>query len=103
VDGASNRVDLTGIVTDLGPLRHTPAGIAVIDFAIQHDSVMHEAGAPRQVSARIEAVAFDTLARLLSGAALGRAVRASGFLAARSRRSTRPVLHVTQLEFIEGD
>jgi primosomal replication protein N len=57
----------------------------------------------RKVAVEIEALAFEAQARLIAGAALGRALRARGFLCAKSARSKKPVLHVTQIEFAEGD
>jgi primosomal replication protein N len=55
------------------------------------------------VSAELGAVAFEAQARLIAGRPLGTALRLAGFLAARSRRSKRLVLHVTNMEFVEGD
>jgi len=47
-------------------------------------------------------VAFDSQARLMAGAKLGVQAKFQGFLAAKSKRSQRLVLHVTNIEFIEG-
>ena len=99
----ANRVDLTGRLAVLGALRHTPAGIPVIEFGILHESEIQEAGTKRKVSAEVTAIAFETQARLLAGTTLDRRLHVTGFLAARSRRSKRLVLHVTQIEFVEGD
>jgi len=54
------------------------------------------------VAAEIGAVAFDTQARLLSKAAMGTEVTVKGFLAAKSKRSKKLVLHVNEIEFSEG-
>ena len=51
----------------------------------------------------MSAVAFETQAKLLSGRPLGTSVKVEGFLGARSKRSKRLVLHVTNIEFIEGE
>jgi primosomal replication protein N len=48
-------------------------------------------------------IAFEAQARLIAGSKLGVEARIEGFLAAKSRRSKRLVLHVTQIEFVEGD
>ena len=87
----------------MGTLRHTPAGVAVIEFRIAHQSERPEAGARRMVHAEVPALAFDSTARLIAKQALGTRVRADGFLCARSRRSRVPVLHVTDIEFMQGD
>jgi primosomal replication protein N len=102
-DRAANRLEISGVLTELKALRYTPAGIPVVEFRLRHDSERAEAGASRRVEAEIEAVAFETQARLLAGGALGRSLKAEGFLCARSRRSRKPVLHVTNIEFFEGN
>ena len=99
----ANRVELTGRIAALGALRHTPAGVPVIQFGIRHESEIPEAGTKRKVSAEIEAIAFQTHARMVAGTALNRNVRTLGFLAAKSRRSKKLVLHVTHIEFVEGE
>jgi primosomal replication protein N len=48
-------------------------------------------------------VAFEAQARLLAGRALGTALRLEGFLSTKSKRSKRLVLHVTNMEFVEGE
>ena len=55
------------------------------------------------MQAEIGAIAFETQAKLLAAAKLNTGLRLQGFLAARSKRSKRLVLHVTNIEFIEGD
>ena len=83
-------------------MRYTPAGIAAVEFRLRHESEQNEAGRPRKVEAEIGAVAFDAQARLLAGTRLDTPLRVHGFLGARSKRSKRLVLHVTNIEFIEG-
>ena len=87
----------------LGVLRYTPAGVAAIDFRIAHDSEQAEAGRNRKVEAEVHAVAFDAQARLMAQAKLNSQVSVQGFLAAKSKRSKRLVLHVTNIEFVEGE
>jgi primosomal replication protein N len=116
-DRAANRLEISGVVTELKALRHTPAGVPVVEFRLRHESERAEAGAKRKVNAEIEAVAFEAQARLLAvgtggnapGAlgnargALGRPLKVEGFLCAKSRQSKKPVLHVTNIEFMEGN
>ena len=47
------------------------------------------------MEAEIGAIAFETQARLLAGASLNTALKLQGFLAAKSKRSRKLVLHVT--------
>ncbi len=88
------------MIAQLKALRHTPAGVPVVEFRLKHESERAEAGARRKVNAEIDAVAFEAQARLLAASALGRLLKAEGFLCAKSRRSAKPVLHVTNIEFI---
>ena len=83
-------------------MRHTPAGIPAVEFKIRHESEMEEAGTKRRVEAEIGAIAFAAQARLLAASKLGAKARFRGFLGAKSRRSKKLVLHVTDIEFSEG-
>ena len=82
-------------------MRYTPAGVAAIEFRLAHDSEQDEAGGRRKVNAEIAAVAFEAQAKLLAGRPLGSEVKVRGFLGAKSKRSKRLVLHVTDIEFVE--
>jgi primosomal replication protein N len=99
----ANRLVLGGRLVELDVLRRTPAGVAVLNFRLSHDSAQDEAGSERKVNCEIAAVAFEREAQLLAAAKLGSAVTVTGFLAAKSRESRAPVLHATHIEFVEGD
>jgi primosomal replication protein N len=88
---------------ELGALRYTPGGLPAVEFRIAHASEQEEAGGRRKVEAELGAIAFGTHARLVAGAPMGASGTFSGFLAAKSKRSKRLVLHVTDIEFKEGD
>ena len=98
-----NRLELSGRLLELGKLRHTPAGVAALEFKLAHESEQDEAGGRRQVQAEIGAIAFEAQARLLAGRPLGSTLHVQGFLSAKSKRAKRLVLHVTNIEFVEGD
>jgi primosomal replication protein N len=98
----ANQVSLSGTLVELGALRYTPAGLPAVEFRIHHESSVTEAGVERQVRAEVPAIAFDTVARQVASAAVGSALRAEGFLAAKSQRSAKIVMHVTNIEFMEG-
>ena len=57
----------------------------------------------RRVEAEIGGIAFEAQARLLAAAKLNTGLRLQGFLGAKSKRSKKLVLHVTDIEFIEGE
>lgn len=97
-----NHLTITGSIIELARLRHTPAGVPVLNFRIAHTSEQIEAGMPRKVECELQAVALGQSALLLRGARPGDGVKLGGFLAAKSTRSMQPVLHVERIEFLEG-
>jgi primosomal replication protein N len=74
-----------------------------VEFKLAHQSEQDEAGGRRAVEAEVSAIAFETQAKLLGGRPLGSSMKVQGFLGAKSRRSKRLVLHVTNIEFVEGE
>ena len=76
--------------------------MAAVEFKVVHESEQDEAGGRRKVEAEIGAIAFETDARLIAARPLGSQVRLQGFLSAKSKRSRKLVLHVTNIEFVEG-
>jgi primosomal replication protein N len=74
-----------------------------VDFKLAPESEQDEAGGRRAVEAEVSAIAFETQAKLLGGRPLGSSMKVQGFLGAKSKRSKRLVLHVTNIEFVEGE
>jgi primosomal replication protein N len=75
----------------------------VVEFKLAHESEQDEAGGRRKVNAELSAVAFEAQARLVAGAAMGARLKLGGFMSAKSKRSKKVVLHVTNIEFSEGE
>ena len=98
-----NRVELTGVLIERKALRYTPAGVPVMECVIGHQSEQIEAGSPRRVECEMPAIALGESARWIQEAAPGMPIRVNGFLAARSKNSKHPRLHVTTIEFVEGN
>ena len=98
-----NRLTLAGTLAARDALRYTPAGVPIVSFQVAHASRHHEAGAAREVEMEMACVAVEELARLIAAAPLGAAVVTAGFLARKGKSSRQLVLHVTELEFKEGD
>ncbi|KYC29538.1 prepilin peptidase [Sterolibacterium denitrificans] len=94
---------LTGRLLELSALRYTPAGVPVLGFRIAHSSQQSEADVERAVGCEISAVALGPNAQLMAGAKPGEAVRLTGFLAAKSLKSRSLILHVNEIEFLEGN
>ncbi|SPE24432.1 Primosomal replication protein n (modular protein) [Burkholderiales bacterium] len=92
-----NHVQLSGTLIERTALRYTPAGIAVIEAQLQHLSQTVEAGMGRRLAFAFGAIALGGIAKELAEVNLGSDLALSGFLAPRSRRSTRLLVHV--LEF----
>lgn len=96
--GGANLVRLTATVVTRDTLRFTPAGIPLIDLTLRHESTLIEAQLPRLVQATVDAVVLGELAREMDRLKVGQVITVTGFLANRSRRSTRVVLHVNEFE-----
>ncbi|MEY2633542.1 MAG: primosomal replication protein [Pseudomonadota bacterium] len=97
-----NRVEVSGQLVERKALRHTPAGVPVSEGRIAHHSRLQEAGLPREVECEVPVMALGETARWLEATPLGSLVGLTGFLAARGKSSKSLVLHVTQIEFLEG-
>jgi primosomal replication protein N len=93
---------LAGKLIELASLRYTPAGLPAVNFRIAHASEQIEAGTRRSVECEMPALALGQTALLLGGAKPGDGLRLTGFLAAKSLKSRTPVLHVNEIEFLEG-
>ena len=86
---------INGIVVQIEPMRHTPAGIPLLIFVLQHASEQLEAGFKRKVECEVSAVALGELTQI--NIKIGDNIKAKGFLAKRSAKSNHLVLHITQL------
>ncbi len=91
----ANTVTLSGTITSIEPLRHTPAGLPLVRFQLKHGSTQTEAGMPRQVECDVGGVGIGTIATVLSKLQAGAAVQVTGFLANKYRTGTQLILHVT--------
>jgi primosomal replication protein N len=100
---AHNRLVITGSLVELKSLRHTPAGIPVTEIRLKHGSRQIEAMVERDVECELAAVAIGDLAKLIQGAKLGDTVEATGFLTNRGKSARQLVLHLTNIEFLEGN
>ena len=86
---------LSGVVVGLEAIRYTPAGISLLSFVLQHTSEQIEAGLKRKVECEVSAVAIGELAK--TNIHIGDNIKAKGFLAKRSAKSTQLVFHIEQL------
>lgn len=93
-----NKLAISGEVTQIETLRYTPAGLPLLSFVISHVSEVTEASLKRKVECELNAVALGDLAT--NNIQLGTKLKALGFLAKRSAKSTQLVLHIKNIELI---
>ena len=79
-------------------MRYTPAGMAVLEASFRHEGTVTEAAAVRTLSFEFSAIALGAVAQALEREALGTPMTLEGFIAPRTRRSARLVVHVTEYE-----
>lgn len=92
----SNSLALSGALVAIEPLRHTPAGVPLLNFKLAHKSQQLEAGLKRQVECEMNGVAIGDEAVEMSRLQAGQAISVSGFLNRKNRMSTQLILHVTK-------
>jgi primosomal replication protein N len=97
----ANAVRLTGTLAEVEPLRHTPAGLPLLQFKLAHQSWQIEAGHRRQVECILQCVALGATAMAAADARSGDRVGVNGFLNRKNRMSTQLVLHVTEISTSE--
>ena len=77
-------------------LRYTPSGVAVLEASFEHEGSVTEAAAERMLAFEFAAIALGAVAQALDREPLGRPMLLEGFIAPRSRRTTRLLVHVTE-------
>jgi primosomal replication protein N len=97
-----NELTLSGQLAARNALRYTPAGVPILTFSVAHQSRQSEAGADRDVGIEMACVAVETEAKTIAAAPLGIGLKLAGFLAPKGKHSRQVVLHVNEIEFLEG-
>ena len=97
----ANAVTLAGVLAHVEPLRHTPAGLPLLQFKLAHKSLQIEAGFRRQVECEVNCVALGDAATQMAGLKAGAEISATGFLNRKNRMSVQLVLHATQTELLK--
>ena len=92
-----NQVLLSARIAETSALRYTPAGLPALDFRLEHESEVLEAGQARQVRAAIRALAIGSVAESIVRQPVGSAWAFKGFLAT-PRNGKHPVLHIQSFE-----
>ena len=94
-----NQLVLSARIAQAGALRYTPAGLPALDFGLEHESEVTEAGQPRQVKVAVRAVAFGSTAETLGKQPIGSNWQFTGFLAT-PRNGKHPEFHIQSFEQI---
>ena len=84
---------MTACIAEASALRYTPAGLPALNFTLEHESEIEEAGQKRQVAVVVKAVAFGSAAETLARQPIGSSWKFTGFLAT-PRNGKHPVLHI---------
>lgn len=92
-----NRTIICGEIIKLAELRYTPAGMAVLEFSVRHQSHQIEVGISRQTLCEISAIAFEQIAMTIIKFEIGSMVRLTGFLSKKSQMSQQLILHVNNV------
>ncbi len=92
-----NRAVLMAKIAEVRPLRQTPAGLPAIDFELEHESEIEEAGQTRAVRVKVKAIAFGATAERIARQPVGSQWQFTGFLATPGK-SQRLVLHVQEFQ-----
>ncbi len=98
----SNTLCIAGQLIELAPMRFTPAGVPLVSFVLAHTSRQIENAVEREVQCEVQALALGDVAQVMRSVTPGWKIEATGFVAAKSRRSKMPVLHVTNIKFLQG-
>ncbi|MEZ2721756.1 primosomal replication protein N [Paenalcaligenes hominis] len=93
-----NYLRFQGWVVSISPLRYSPAGVAVCELVLQHDSTVEQASVPRQLSFETDAIAMGDTAVLVSSLEIGQLLEIQGFIAPLRKSSSRLILHIQSFQ-----
>ncbi|BBL34753.1 primosomal replication protein n [Nitrosomonas stercoris] len=95
-----NQVTISGKIIDRGAVRHTPAGIMVIEFKLRHTSDQEEASMLRSIEFELSVIAMAEMAQKIAQIASETYVELSGFMTKKNRSNNQLILHVLDVKFI---
>lgn len=91
-----NQLRISAVPVARSALRYTPAGVAVAEGSFRFDGAVTEVGTERQLDFEFPAIAVGAVALGLDREPLGQPLTITGFIAPRSRRSNRLIVHITE-------
>ncbi len=93
---AVNELRISATPVARSALRYTPAGVAVAEGSFRHGGALIEAGTERTLDFEFAAIAVGPVAIGLDREPLGQPLTISGFIAPKTRRSNRLIVHITE-------
>ncbi|MDO5531620.1 primosomal replication protein N [Sutterella sp.] len=93
-----NSIVLSGTLIEREAVRFTPAGIEVFEAVFHHRSELIEAGRARRLECDFDAVSYGEPAGKLNSLPIGAEILMKGFIAPRSTKSRRLVVHITEFK-----
>ena len=92
-----NKLQIDGEIIFEDKIRHTPSGLVVQRFKIEHQSLQEEANLDKQVSIELDAIFINKQVR--KEIQIGKKGSFVGFMDKKSFKSTQLIFHVTEFKF----
>jgi primosomal replication protein N len=94
-----NRLELVAQIDSISNLRHSPAGIPVLDFVLMHESTVVEADQPRKIQLKLKSIAIGVLAEKVCNFQLSSTWFFNGFLSS-SKNMKSIIYHVQEINTV---
>jgi primosomal replication protein N len=91
-----NQLRISAVPVARSALRYTPAGVPIAEASFRYDGKVTEAGSERTLDFEFPVVAVGPVALGLDREPLGQPLMITGFIAPRTRRSSRLIVHITE-------
>ena len=91
-----NEFSLSGEITNIKPLRYSPAGIPILEFSFKHESQQNESKYKKKVFLEVNCVVVGELSQLKLQSGDRRICK--GFLEKKSQKSNQIVFHITAIK-----
>jgi primosomal replication protein N len=98
---SANRLEITGRIVDIQPLRYTLAGVPIVGFRVAHQSEQTEAQTTCRIECEMAVMAVDKMASRAARLQAGDEVRMEGFLARKGRTYPQLVLHAQRIQLLQ--
>lgn len=93
-----NSLSMMAVIVEVKELHYTPGGLAVWEGKLHHVGSVYEAGVMRKLDFEFNAIAFSDVALRLNQIKFSEEIAITGFIAPRSIRTQRLVVHITEFK-----